>query len=202
MLKLKDKFKSFFRTKKEIIVNDTKPATINSHKAINDKHNEENIIQNSILNLDTVAHETKKELVKVRIQGYSNVTKDLEFTRGFYDLNSGRIENIQDKTFSNLYEYERITWALSDTSSDIIYGYLYEENRELISSLYILNELNRLKTLGLLKDIIYEIKSRRIIINKNSYNNTNSISFKAFSVCGMVHIEKVLNANEYNLIRV
>ena len=138
----------------------------------------------------------------VRIQGYSNVSKDLEFTGGFYDLNSGKIEKIQGKIFSNLSEFERITWALSETSSDIIYGYLCEETKELISSLYILNELNRLKTLELLDDVTYDIKTRRIIINKDSSNNVNTIIFKAFSVCGIVHIEKVLNDNGYNLIRI
>lgn len=60
MLKLKDKFKSFFRTNKEIIINDAKPTAYDIHENISDKNNEENNIQCTNIASNIVTPEIKK----------------------------------------------------------------------------------------------------------------------------------------------
>lgn len=195
MNNIRRKIKNIFRKNKEVIIN-----------------NKENPLNTSnFVDLDNVKQKIKtvKELIdenlnrdadiKLRIQAFSLKTNDLEFSVAYYNDNTGIITAINSKLFEDLDSFERVTWAYSQTSADIIYGYKDINNNLIVSSKYLLNAIKYLESINALGDIIYEVKTRKIILKENS---NDYITLKAYSVCGIVHITKELSEKGYNIIKI
>lgn len=198
---IKTKIKSLFRKNKDLIITNNKASL---EQKLNNSINEEDI-KEKIKNVTELSNEylNKSEDIKLRIQAFSLITNDLEFSVAYYNNDTGIIRNINSKLFSDLDSIERVTWAYSQTSADIIYGYKDINNNLIVSSKYILNAIEYLKNINVLGDILYEVKSRRIIVKENSKTNLNDyVILKAYSVCGIVHITKELSERGYKVIKV
>ena len=159
---IKTKIKSLFRKNKDLIITNNKASL---EQKLNNSINEEDI-KEKIKNVTELSNEylNKSEDIKLRIQAFSLITNDLEFSVAYYNNDTGIIRNINSKLFSDLDSIERVTWAYSQTSADIIYGYKDINNNLIVSSKYILNAIEYLKNINVLGDILYEVKSRRIIV--------------------------------------
>lgn len=201
MNNIKTKIKSFFRKNKELtITNKELSLKLNTNNLSNTKN-----IEQKIKNINELTDEylKKNKDIKLRLQAFSSITNDLEFSIAYYNDEAGIITSINSKLFSDLGSFERVTWAYSQTSADIIYGYKDINNNLIVSSKYLLNAIKHLESVNALGDIIYEVKTRRIIVKENSKMSSNDyVIIKAYSVCGIVHITKELSESGYNIIKI
>lgn len=201
MNNIKTKIKSFFRKNKELtITNKELSLKLNTNNLSNTKN-----IEQKIKNINELTDEylKKNKDIKLRLQAFSSITNDLEFSIAYYNDEAGIITSINSKLFSDLGSFERVTWAYSQTSADIIYGYKDINNNLIVSSKYLLNAIKYLESVNALGDIIYEVKTRRIIVKENSKMSSNDyVIIKAYSVCGIVHITKELSESGYNIIKI
>lgn len=201
MNNIRKKIHNLFRKNKELVINNKENSlTLNKNNFIDLEHAKPTI--KTIKEL-TDENLNRNEDIKLRIQAFSFKTKDLEFAVAYYNATTGIITNINSKLFADLDSFERVTWAYSQTSADIIYGYKDIDNNLIVSSKYLLNAIKHLESVDALGDIIYEVKSRSITLKENSTANTNNyVTIQAYSVCGIVSIIKELSEQGYNIIKI
>lgn len=204
MSRFKFNLNKIFRKKEAIIINeqhsDADVMVVNKD-IIADDNSQENINVPETTEPINV-EEAKKNIIRTRLYAYVIKNQDETFKFADYDVDSGEIVWIEGKLFYDFTGLERVRWSLSPGSPEVFYGYIAENINALVSSVYVMNQVKRLEKADNFDGVDYEVKTRRIILKTKDKIEKNFITVKAYSVCGIVQIDKELTAAGYTLNRI
>ena len=154
-----------------------------ANNMINDKEIEENDEEN-----------IERNIVRTRLNAYVIKNKEEDFRMMEYDINSGEVLWIEGKLFNNLRGLDRVRWSPNAGSATVFYGYISEEDSgdKLVSSVYIMRTIDKLRKKDQLREIVYNIKNSTVTIYTKNKSEDKPKVFYLYSVCGLVEIEREL----------
>lgn len=154
-----------------------------ANNMINNKEIEENDDEN-----------IERNIVRTRLNAYVIKNKEEDFRMMEYDINSGEVLWIEGKLFNNLRGLDRVRWSPNAGSATVFYGYISEEDSgdKLVSSVYIMRTIDKLRKKDQLREIVYNIKNSTVTIYTKNKSEDKPKVFYLYSVCGLVEIEREL----------